>query len=83
MSNNRFVIIVLDGLRPDLVTPERMPNLAAFKDQAATLAGSRALYPSHTRVNKTGRSSAASSSRAFSTWAIMAKSLRSPPTTIC
>ncbi|WP_332711927.1 alkaline phosphatase family protein [Pelagibacterium mangrovi] len=54
MSNNRFVIIVLDGLRPDLVTPERMPNLAAFKVQAATLAGSRALYPSHTRVNKTG-----------------------------
>jgi len=54
MSKNRFVIIVLDGLRPDLVTAERMPNLYAFRDEAATLGQSRALYPTHTRVNKTG-----------------------------
>jgi phosphonoacetate hydrolase len=54
MPANRFVIIVLDGLRPDLVTPERMPNLAAFRDGASVLRGSRALYPTHTRVNKTG-----------------------------
>ncbi|MCB1342693.1 MAG: alkaline phosphatase family protein [Pseudooceanicola sp.] len=49
----RFVILVLDGLRPDLVTAERMPNLAAFRDGAAVLTGSRAQFPSHTRVNKT------------------------------
>lgn len=54
MSDNRFVIIVLDGLRPDLVTPQRMPNLSAFRDGAAVLGGSRALYPTHTRVNKAG-----------------------------
>lgn len=54
MSSNPFVIVVLDGLRPDLVTEDRMPNLARFRDEAAVLGGSRALYPSHTRVNKTG-----------------------------
>jgi phosphonoacetate hydrolase len=54
MSSNRFVIIVLDGLRPDLVTPRRMPNLAAFRAEAAVLRGSRATYPTHTRVNKSG-----------------------------
>ena len=52
MSSQRFFILVLDGLRPDLVTPELMPNLAAFRDEAAVLANSRAQYPSHTRVNK-------------------------------
>lgn len=52
MSSQRFFILVLDGLRPDLVTTELMPNLAAFRDEAAVLANSRAQYPSHTRVNK-------------------------------
>ncbi|WMT92735.1 alkaline phosphatase family protein [Pelagibacterium sp. H642] len=54
MSRNRFVIIVLDGLRPDLVTENTMPNLFRFRNMGAVLGGSRALYPSHTRVNKTG-----------------------------
>lgn len=52
MSSQRFFILVLDGLRPDLVTPRLMPNLSAFRDEAAVLANSRAQYPSHTRVNK-------------------------------
>jgi hypothetical protein len=52
MSDQRFLVLVLDGLRPDLVTPEIMPNLAAFRDQAAVLRNSRAQYPTHTRVNK-------------------------------
>lgn len=54
MSHNRFVIIVLDGLRPDLITGETMPHLSGFRNEAAVLAGSRALFPSHTRVNKSG-----------------------------
>jgi len=54
VTHNRFVVVVLDGLRPDLVTLDRMPNLARFREEAAVLGGSRALYPSHTRVNKTG-----------------------------
>jgi predicted AlkP superfamily pyrophosphatase or phosphodiesterase len=52
MTNHRFVILVLDGLRPDLVTPERMPNLSAFRDDGAVLDGCRAQFPSQTRVNK-------------------------------
>lgn len=52
MANHRFVILVLDGLRPDFVTHERMPNLAAFRDGGAVLDGSRAQFPTHTRVNK-------------------------------
>lgn len=53
MSKQRFFILVLDGLRPDLATPKFMPHLAAFRAEAAVLANSRAQYPSHTRVNKT------------------------------
>jgi hypothetical protein len=52
MTDSRFVVLVLDGLRPDRVTPERMPNLAAFRDGGATLGNCRAQYPTHTRVNK-------------------------------
>jgi hypothetical protein len=52
MTDSRFVVLVLDGLRPDLVTPERMPNLTAFRDQGAVLANCRSQYPTHTRVNK-------------------------------
>ncbi|HEY4200223.1 MAG TPA: alkaline phosphatase family protein [Devosiaceae bacterium] len=53
MSDSRFLILVLDGLRPDLVTREIMPNLSAFRDQAAVLENSRSQFPTHTRVNKT------------------------------
>lgn len=52
MGDSRFVILVLDGLRPDLVTPDRMPNLCAFRDAGAVLLGCRAQYPTQTRVNK-------------------------------
>jgi len=53
VTDSRFFVLVLDGLRPDLVTEESMPNLAAFKKRSAVLAGSRAQFPTHTRVNKT------------------------------
>lgn len=52
MTNPRFLVLVLDGLRPDLVTQTRMPALAAFRDRAASFAEARAQFPSITRVNK-------------------------------
>lgn len=57
MTESRFLVLVLDGLRPDLVTEKDMPNLAAFRDRAASLKLSKAQYPTQTRVNKTSFSS--------------------------
>lgn len=57
MSESRFLVLVLDGLRPDLVTHQDMPNLAAFRDRGASLGLSKAQFPTHTRVNKTSFSS--------------------------
>lgn len=46
----RFVIIVLDGLRPDLVSAATMPHLAALRDAGTWFAQSRSVFPSETRV---------------------------------
>lgn len=46
----RFVMIVLDGLRPDLVTPARMPALAALLARGTRFAEARSVFPSETRV---------------------------------
>ncbi len=51
MSGTKFLLIVMDGLRPDLVTRELMPCLAEFRDSWAWFANARAAYPSVTRVN--------------------------------
>ncbi|MBD8065965.1 alkaline phosphatase family protein [Devosia sp. PTR5] len=53
MGDSRFLVLVLDGLRPDLVTGRDMPNLADFRDRGASLKLSKAQFPTHTRVNKT------------------------------
>lgn len=53
MKPHRFVILVLDGLRPDLITSARMPRLYAFAEAGAVLESARAQFPSQTRVNKT------------------------------
>ena len=46
-----FLIVVFDGLRPDLITPDLMPNLARFRDAGSAFPLSRAVFPSATRVN--------------------------------
>ncbi|WFU14870.1 alkaline phosphatase family protein [Bradyrhizobium sp. CB3481] len=45
----RFLIVSFDGLRPDLVSPELMPNLCRLKTVGVTLANHRTVYPSETR----------------------------------
>ena len=49
----RILIIAFDALRPDMVTPELMPNLTAFAAAGVRFSHSRAAFPSETRVNQT------------------------------
>lgn len=47
----KFLIVAFDGLRPDMVTPEQMPNLTRFKTEGFEFSAGRAVYPTQTRVN--------------------------------
>lgn len=49
----KVVVIVFDGLRPDMVTPERMPRLSAFAGQSFWFREARSVFPSMTRVATT------------------------------
>ena len=46
-----FLVIVLDGLRPDYVTPELMPNLHALGEEGIVFENHHSVYPTVTRVN--------------------------------
>jgi hypothetical protein len=46
----RTVLVTLDGLRRDQITPETTPNLMAFSRQAENFADYRTVFPSCTRV---------------------------------
>lgn len=46
----RFVMIALDGLRPDMVSPAATPNLAALTAAGTRFAQARSVFPSETRV---------------------------------
>lgn len=45
------LLLVLDGLRPDYITPELMPNLYALGERGIVAEGHTAAFPSATRVN--------------------------------
>ena len=47
----RAVLMVVDGLRADLVTPELTPHLHALAARSRRFSGHRAVFPSATRVN--------------------------------
>jgi predicted AlkP superfamily pyrophosphatase or phosphodiesterase len=48
---NRSLIFFFDGLRPDYITAELMPNLYAFSSAAAYGRQHHSVYPTVTRVN--------------------------------
>lgn len=48
-----FLIVVMDGLRPDMITPDLTPHLATFRARGCDFPYSRAVFPSMTRVNAT------------------------------
>ncbi|WP_342087638.1 alkaline phosphatase family protein [Dyadobacter sp. OTU695] len=54
-ANRRFevktLIVFFDGLRPDYITEEQMPNLFAFKRTAAWGKHHHSVFPTVTRVN--------------------------------
>jgi predicted AlkP superfamily pyrophosphatase or phosphodiesterase len=47
----RTIIVFFDGLRPDYITPEGMPNLYAFRKQNAYGKQHHSVFPTVTRVN--------------------------------
>ncbi|MDF0498948.1 alkaline phosphatase family protein [Bradyrhizobium yuanmingense] len=47
---NRVLIVLFDGLRPDLVKPSLTPNLVRLQRRGAVLARQRTVYPSETRI---------------------------------
>ena len=46
----RAVVVILDGLRADFVTPENTPRLVAFSRQAERFSAFRTAFPSATRA---------------------------------
>ncbi len=46
-----FLIVVFDGLRPDMATPELAPNLNRFMVEGVNFANARAVFPISTRTN--------------------------------
>ena len=51
-ERRRVLVVAFDSLRPDMVTPDLMPNLRAFADAGYRFPKSRATFPTETRVNQ-------------------------------
>jgi arylsulfatase A-like enzyme len=49
----RVLIVSFDALRPDMVTPELMPNLCKFVAEGTHFPEARSTFPTETRVNQT------------------------------
>ena len=47
------IVLVLDGLRPDSITPEDTPNLWRLRQEGVNFLNSHAVFPTVTRVNAT------------------------------
>ena len=56
---HRHLLLILDGLRPDYVTPDVMPNLHALAQRGVTFTNHHAVYPTVTRVNASSISTGA------------------------
>ncbi|MBJ80218.1 MAG: hypothetical protein CMH60_02765 [Myxococcales bacterium] len=53
MAKKRVLIVAFDALRPDMVTPELMPNLYQFAANGTYFPEARSTFPTETRVNQT------------------------------
>jgi phosphonoacetate hydrolase len=47
---SKVVVVVFDGLRPDMVTAELMPHLHAFAQESCWFREARSVFPSMTRI---------------------------------
>jgi phosphonoacetate hydrolase len=52
-ERSKILITVIDGLRPDMVTPDLTPQLCRFRALATWFRESRSVFPSMTRVATT------------------------------
>ena len=50
-SKTKTLIVFFDGLRPDYITAQQMPNLFAFRQKAAIGKHHHSVFPTVTRVN--------------------------------
>ncbi|HIF68983.1 MAG TPA: hypothetical protein EYQ29_06655 [Candidatus Lambdaproteobacteria bacterium] len=48
----RVLVVCFDALRPDMATPELMPNLTSFAQRGVRCAHQRSVFPTETRVNQ-------------------------------
>ena len=55
----KVLIVVFDGLRPDMVSAALSPNLHGFLAEGSRFAESRSVFPSATRVNATSMATGA------------------------
>lgn len=46
-----MIVLVIDGLRPDMIRPDIMPNLSRLKAEGTWGANSHSVFPTVTRVN--------------------------------
>ena len=53
MPHSHFLILGLDGLRLDMVTPELTPNLLSLAQHGVFFRQHHAVFPTATRVNVT------------------------------
>lgn len=51
LPERHTLLLVLDGLRPDYISPERMPRLAGLRAEGAWSESHHAVFPTVTRVN--------------------------------
>jgi predicted AlkP superfamily pyrophosphatase or phosphodiesterase len=56
---HRHLLIIVDGLRPDYVTPDVMPNLTALAQRGVVFRKHHSVYPTVTRVNASSISTGA------------------------
>ena len=47
------MVVVIDGLRPDSITPGETPNLARMRQEGVNFTNSHSVFPTVTRVNAT------------------------------
>src|SRR5262245_41922043 len=53
------LVFVVDGLRPDAITPEDTPNLWRLRQEGINFSNSHSVFPTVTRVNATAIGSGA------------------------
>jgi len=58
-SKPKFIIVVFDGLRRDMIAPDLAPTLTQFLMEGVDFSLSRSVYPSATRVNAAALSAGA------------------------